>query len=259
MAEDGTTSVIVKLPSEYHSQLKAQSKSQGETITKVASDVIVEYLQKQSQDVNDNVPQNDSALIKAIYDKVKDIDSGDLVTPSRVKGNRVMIFLDVRNVTSLDKTAKINFRKMIDYLVRGRDVVAQYAYDSVRYGADGTDIATRFHDYLRISGFELKLRDSTHEETQKEVDVALASDMQYQASRNNYDVAILISGDRDFVPAIEIIRAMGKRVEVASFDDCLSHVLQTKANKAYALDDLFIIQMMDPETAAKYEHKEVGA
>lgn len=260
MTETESMAVGIKVLASEHQTLKEEAKKRGMTMSNLAAMAIREYLDKL------NNPKTDNQLLQAVYDKLQEMDgriqsngSDVSIKPTKGKGNRVMIFLDVRNVTSLDKTAKINFSKMIDYLVAGRQVVAQYAYDSARIGPDGTDIATRFHDYLRFQGFELKLRDNTNEPTQKEVDVALASDLQEQGSEDNYDTAILISGDRDFVPAIEKVRARGKRVEVASFDECLSHVLQTKANKTYILDDLFIIQMMDPETAAKYEHKEVGA
>ena len=46
---------------------------------------------------------------------------------------------------------------------------------------------------------------------QKEVDVALACEMVSHAFRNSYDVAILISGDRDFIPAIQHVQASGKK------------------------------------------------
>ena len=171
--------------------------------------------------------------------------------------NRIMIFLDVRNVTDFDKSIKVDFAELTDNLVKGRELMAAYAYDSVRYGTDGVDIALAFHDYIRHNGFELKLRDSTNEVTQKEVDVALAVDMLQQAYDDNYDIAILISGDRDFVPAIEKIKARGKRVEVASFNKALSHSLLKKADTSYNLDEMFLIQLMDPDTASKHERKAV--
>lgn len=53
---------------------------------------------------------------------------------------------------------------------------------------------------------------------EKGVDVALACDLVDLARRDGYDVAYLISGDADFVPAVEIVRSIGKRVFVASPD-----------------------------------------
>ena len=171
-------------------------------------------------------------------------------------GNRVMVFLDVRNVTNIDRNAKINFSKMLEYITAGRNVMGAFAYDSIRYGSDGIDTSIRFHDYLRNNGFDLKLRDTTNESSQKEVDVALGVDMVQHAYDDNYDIAILISGDRDFVPAIEKVNAKGKKVEVASFESTLSHKLQKIADYVYNLDSMFLIQLMDSETAKRYERPE---
>lgn len=47
---------------------------------------------------------------------------------------------------------------------------------------------------------------------QKGVDVKLAIDMISKAQRNEYDTAILISGDGDFVEMVKFVKAMGKHV-----------------------------------------------
>ncbi len=50
---------------------------------------------------------------------------------------------------------------------------------------------------------------------EKEVDVQLATDL--LEFRNNYDAAIIISGDQDFVPAVKVIKNSGKLVANVSF------------------------------------------
>ena len=47
---------------------------------------------------------------------------------------------------------------------------------------------------------------------EKGVDVALACEMVRLAQANAFDVAYLLSGDADFVPAVEVVRSFGKRV-----------------------------------------------
>lgn len=47
---------------------------------------------------------------------------------------------------------------------------------------------------------------------QKGVDVKLSIDMISKAQRNEYDTAILISGDGDFVELVKLVKAMGKHV-----------------------------------------------
>jgi hypothetical protein len=50
---------------------------------------------------------------------------------------------------------------------------------------------------------------------EKGIDVLIALAMVLGAARNEYDVAVLVSGDTDLIPAIDEVRACGKRVENA--------------------------------------------
>ena len=51
--------------------------------------------------------------------------------------------------------------------------------------------------------------------TEKRVDTQLVADMIHFAAVNAYDVAILLSGDQDFAPAVDAVNALGKRVYLA--------------------------------------------
>ncbi len=51
----------------------------------------------------------------------------------------------------------------------------------------------------------------------KQDDVALAVEMVHEATKNNYDVAVLISSDGDMMPAVERIKELGKKVELVGF------------------------------------------
>lgn len=50
---------------------------------------------------------------------------------------------------------------------------------------------------------------------EKGVDVKLAVEMIENALSDNYDTAIIISGDGDFVPAVDLVKKQGKHVELA--------------------------------------------
>ena len=52
--------------------------------------------------------------------------------------------------------------------------------------------------------------------TEKRVDVSIAVDMVTMAHRDQYDAAYLLSADGDFVPAVEVVKAAGKKVFAAS-------------------------------------------
>lgn len=52
--------------------------------------------------------------------------------------------------------------------------------------------------------------------TEKRVDVSIAVDMVSMAYSGEYDVAFLLSADGDFVPAVQAVRNMDKKVFAAS-------------------------------------------
>ena len=52
--------------------------------------------------------------------------------------------------------------------------------------------------------------------TEKRVDVSIAVDMVTMAYSGQYDVAYLLSADGDFVPAVQAVRQLGKKVFAAS-------------------------------------------
>jgi len=73
----------------------------------------------------------------------------------------------------------------------------------------------------------------------------LVTDMLSMAFKNAYDVAILVSGDNDYVGAVEEIKRLGKRVEIASFEHnikdntkFISPDLKMIADKFISLDQL---------------------
>lgn len=76
----------------------------------------------------------------------------------------------------------------------------------------------KFFNELRfqLDHFDVKLGDLIPTERgyrQKGVDVLISVDMTIKAFLNHYDVAILVAGDRDFVPAVNAVREFtGKTV-----------------------------------------------
>jgi len=66
---------------------------------------------------------------------------------------------------------------------------------------------------------------------EKCVDIALASSMLYFAALPYvYDIAILVGGDRDFVPVLQKVRQLGKRVAIASIHGSCAFELQDSKN-----------------------------
>jgi hypothetical protein len=65
--------------------------------------------------------------------------------------------------------------------------------------------------------------------TEKRVDTRLVADLIHFAANGAYDAAVLVSGDDDFVPAVEAVNALGKQVWVATLSpDELSSDLRVR-------------------------------
>ncbi|MCJ7646416.1 NYN domain-containing protein, partial [bacterium] len=75
----------------------------------------------------------------------------------------------------------------------------------------------------------------------------IASDMLSLAFRDAYDIAILISGDTDYVRVIDEIQELGKIVEVASFKYGKSWDLEKACDK-YILLDPIVLKMCSTQT-----------
>ena len=68
-------------------------------------------------------------------------------------------------------------------------------------------------------------------------DIYLATDLISLAYEDGYDIAIVVSGDGDFVPAIQKVQKLGKKVENAFFNISRSSYLKQVCDKSIRLDD----------------------
>jgi len=90
-----------------------------------------------------------------------------------------------------------------------------YYYTSV-VGDDAKQLAVR--ERLRALGFEPEVFKKTKgQEKSKGVDITLTKDMLSHAFMNNYDGALLIAGDGDYVPLVREVKRLGKIVGVSFF------------------------------------------
>ena len=132
-------------------------------------------------------------------------------------GKNVAVFVDVANIFYAAKAAGVD----IDYVTllksasAGRDLVRAYAYT----GLDPDNENQRnFHDFLRRSNYKVVSKDIRKYgdgKVKANLDIELVVDMMKTA--RNLDIAIIVSGDGDFAPAIRAVQEQGVRVEVISF------------------------------------------
>ena len=132
-------------------------------------------------------------------------------------GKNVAVFVDVANIFYAAKAAgvDIDYVTLLKSATAGRDFVRAYAYT----GLDPDNENQRnFHSFLARNHYKVVSKDIRKYgdgKVKANLDIELVVDMMKTA--RNLDVAIVVSGDGDFAPAIRAVQEMGVRVEVISF------------------------------------------
>ncbi|GBC73206.1 hypothetical protein HRbin04_00602 [archaeon HR04] len=75
------------------------------------------------------------------------------------------------------------------------------------------------------------------EPRQKGVDTLLVLDMITMAYQDQYDIAVLVGGDRDFVPAVNIVKNLGKHVYGYYFAKHIADELLNSFDVKFCFDD----------------------
>jgi len=115
--------------------------------------------------------------------------------------------------------------------------------------------ALRAHYFTSVYGDELRIRavrqalsdlgfdpyvfkKVRREQKAKGVDITLTTTMLAHAYRNNYDVALLLGADGDYVPLVEEVKRLGKVVYVGIFDGIagVADELRLTADRVFAFD-----------------------
>ncbi len=129
----------------------------------------------------------------------------------------VAVFVDVANIFYAAKAAgiDIDYVTLLKAATAGRDFVRAYAYT----GLDPENENQRqFHSFLARSGYKViskDIRKYGDGRIKANLDIELVVDMMKTA--RNLDIAVVVSGDGDFAPAIRAVQEQGVRVEVISF------------------------------------------
>ena len=156
---------------------------------------------------------------------------------------KVCVFIDGKNWYSGWKDCAsqyiIDFEKLTDWLVtkvNGTSFWGAYYYTAVEVGAESQTDAQRklsaFLDEREMNkGFFVKrfprssrrsvcqgCGKSEHVTFEKEVDTSIVTDMLKLAAIDSYDIAVLISGDGDYTPAVRAVRELGKKVIIATWN-----------------------------------------
>src|SRR5919199_4913024 len=141
----------------------------------------------------------------------------------------VAVLVDVQNMFYSAKhqyRAKLDFAKLLDGAVRGRQLIRAIAYIVQTPDIDQTN----FINMLQQTGFEVKakvLRLRPDGTAKGDWDMGMAIDAISLADR--LDALVLVSGDGDFVDLVNMLKARGVRVEVLSFPSSTAEELKQVA------------------------------
>lgn len=167
-----------------------------------------------------------------------------------------MVFIDGSNLhhateryRKSNPSFNIDYGRLVSVLCEGRNLVRAYYYGS--RPVQTVPQQESFFKKLERLGFEvsvkpLKMREKACRHCgqkqmayiEKGVDVALVTDLLAFGFRGGYDTAIIVSGDNDFQQAVNEVKRLPKRVEVASFSGSISEETQRKADRFILLDAL---------------------
>ena len=150
--------------------------------------------------------------------------------PGQFPEQRVGVFIDIQNMyysarALYDK--KVNFKNILEAAIAGRHLVRAFAYGITTEEAHEGE----FHQALQSQGFEVKtkpLQTFVGGQKKGDWDVGIATDIMRLEPK--IDVAVLVSGDGDFVPMVEFAKEKGVRIEVISFRESTSGALVEAAD-----------------------------
>jgi len=150
--------------------------------------------------------------------------------PGKFPQQRVGVFVDIQNLYYSARaihTKKVNFGKILEEAVGGRQLVRAIAYGITTEEAHEGE----FHEALASQGFEVNTKPlQTFVGGQKKGDWDVGIAMDILRLEPKIDVAVLVSGDGDFVPLVEFSQDKGLRMEVMSFQESTSRALVESAD-----------------------------
>jgi len=182
---------------------------------------------------------------------------------------KICIFFDgqnfYRSLQRYDDTLRVDYDRLatwITHAVGGPAAMFGGAYYYVGVSSDAPVVVEGFLKGLELRPGYFVKRDrrvrrsvrcpacgvDNEYTTEKRVDTRLVAELIHYAANNAYDAAVLVSGDDDFVPAVEAVNALGKQVWVATWSAeelstdlrvrCFGHINLSEGIATFRVDRL---------------------
>ncbi|MGI8467530.1 MAG: NYN domain-containing protein [Pyrinomonadaceae bacterium] len=166
---------------------------------------------------------------------------------------RVAVFIDGNNLFHAARfhTIDIDYNKLLRVLLGDGQLLRAFFYTGVDVGAERQQ---GFLLWMRRNGFRVIQKElkTFYDGTRKaNLDVEIAVDMLSLAGK--YDTAVLVSGDEDFVYAVNAVAYKGCRVEVAGFRSNTAPKLIDVADFFIDLGEIGELVRKDISQSGRYE------
>jgi uncharacterized LabA/DUF88 family protein len=171
---------------------------------------------------------------------------------------RIAIFVDGANVYSTQRRYlgwNIDLKKFLDYFRTIGEVVDAYYYTAIDYRVESQN---RFVKMLPLMGYTIvskplkEIRNGDEMRKKGNLDVEIVLDM--FNTIDNYDMAVLFSGDGDFERALQQLRARGKQFMVVAHRSTVAREILAVAGMHYL--DISTIEQTVKLTALPRELQE---
>lgn len=155
-----------------------------------------------------------------------------------------MLFIDAQNLINGARSygedgLNYDVDKLVEELAGDYDLIRGYWFDSYKPGEK--DNKQSFYTFLQTNGFRVESVELSGTEgnyKEKEADIRLATELIARGFNDSYDVAVVVTGDKDFLRAVQYVQDQGKVVKVAAFEHTMSGALRRTADKYVSLDDI---------------------
>ena len=154
---------------------------------------------------------------------------------------RVGIFVDVQNIFYAAKpfNARLDFEKLLELSVGKRRLIR-----AIAYVVQSTDVdQSNFISMLQQKSYEVKrkdLRQRSDGSAKGDWDMGMAIDIMRFVDK--LDVVVLVSGDGDFVPLVDLVKTLGPRVEVISFTYNTARDLINSADEHIPIEEALLLR-----------------
>ena len=154
---------------------------------------------------------------------------------------RVGIFVDVQNIFYAAKpfNARLDFEKLMELSVGKRRLIRAIAYVVQSPDVDQSN----FISMLQQKSYEVKrkdLRQRSDGSAKGDWDMGMAIDIMRFVDK--LDVVVLVSGDGDFVPLVDLVKTLGPRVEVISFTYNTARDLINSADEHIPIEEALLLR-----------------